>query len=142
MTDDLEIFVDAQEDDYPDALGEIRAGKKTSHWIWYVFPQLRGLGRSARSELFGIEGAAEAQAYLSHPVLGPRLVEISTALRDHKGITAQQILGEVDAKKVQSSMTLFAAQPGADPIFAEVLATFYDGQPCGLTTEMLAAEAR
>ena len=122
----LKRFIKAQERDYAAALAEIRSGFKTSHWIWYVFPQLRGLGMSSMSEFYGIAGLEEAKAYLAHPVLGARLREISTALLAHAGQAAWAILGEIDAMKVRSSMTLFdAVEP--DSVFSQVLDAFYGG---------------
>lgn len=107
---DLQRFVEAQDEGstYERALGELRAGRKTSHWMWFVFPQIAGLGQSAMSQRYAIESLEEAQAYLDHPVLGPRLVECAQALLAHEGLTAREILGEIDAVKLRSSMTLFA----------------------------------
>ncbi len=109
MKYDLQRFIDAQERDYATALAEIKAGRKQSHWIWYIFPQLKGLGRSYHSNLYGIESRAEAEAYLAHPVLGARLREITDALLSHEDKSAVQIFGWLDAMKVRSSMTLFDA---------------------------------
>ncbi|MGN6216556.1 MAG: DUF1810 domain-containing protein [Solirubrobacterales bacterium] len=106
----LRRFVEAQDQGgtYARALAELRAGRKTSHWIWFVFPQIAGLGQSAMSQRYAIGSMEEAQAYLEHPVLGPRLVECARALLGHEGLSARQILGEIDAVKLRSSMTLFA----------------------------------
>ncbi|MGR3463875.1 DUF1810 domain-containing protein [Limimaricola sp.] len=123
----LDRFIDAQKDSYATALSEIAAGRKRSHWMWYIWPQLRGLGRSPMAQQYGIADAEEARAYLAHPVLGPRLVEISRAMLAHRGRAPEDILGGIDALKLRSSATLFAAQPGADPVFAELLDAFYDG---------------
>jgi uncharacterized protein (DUF1810 family) len=123
----LDRFVEAQEGSYATALSEIEAGRKRSHWMWYVWPQIRGLGHSPMAQHYGIADAEEARAYLAHPVLGPRLVEISRAMLAHKGRVAEDILGGIDALKLRSSATLFAAQPGADPVFGEILDAFYDG---------------
>ena len=116
----LERFVEAQDQGgtYERALTELRAGRKTSHWMWFVFPQIAGLGQSAMSRRYAIESLDEAQAYLDHPVLGPRLVECAQALLDHDGLSAREILGEIDAVKLRSSMTLFsrAARPQTRPI--------------------------
>jgi len=123
----LRRFITAQEGDYRIALAEVRGGEKQSHWIWYVFPQLKGLGLSETSEYYGLAGLAEAKEYLADPVLGPRLREISNALLAHKGKTASEILGYPDDLKVCSSMTLFdAIEPNA--VFAEVLEAFYGGK--------------
>jgi uncharacterized protein (DUF1810 family) len=118
------------------ALAEIVAGQKDSHWMWFVFPQLRGLGRSSTALHYGLE-PEEAAAFLADPQLGSRLVKISRALMLHAGRrSARAIFGQVDALKLRSSMTLFAAVPGADPVFADVLAAFCDG-PCPQTLAML-----
>ena len=133
----LDRFVQAQEHAYASALAELRAGRKRSHWIWYVFPQLRGLGVSAMSENYGISGLAEARAYLAHPVLGPRLVECVEAMLAHAGTAAQTILGEVDALKFRSCLTLFAAADPVDPMFVQALQTFFGGQPDPRTGSLL-----
>ncbi|KRE33203.1 calpastatin [Mycobacterium sp. Soil538] len=133
---DLQRFVDAQAGVYPTVLAELRAGAKRSHWIWFVFPQLRGLGHSATAQRFGLGSLAEAQAYLAHPVLGPRLQECARLLVAHRGRTARQILGYPDDLKVRSSMTLFARAGGA-PFLAEVLDAFYDGEPDPATLRLL-----
>lgn len=127
---DLERFVKAQDsswDGYADALSEIKAGRKVGHWIWYIFPQLRGLGYSYNSKYFGIADKSEAEKYLQHPVLGERLREITKALLEHKGKNSQEILGGIDAMKVLSCMTLFDCISPGD-IFAEVLDAFYGGR--------------
>lgn len=133
---DLQRFVDAQSGVYSTVLAELRAGAKRSHWIWFVFPQLRGLGHSATAQRFGLGSLAEAQAYLAHPVLGPRLQECARLLAAHRGGTARQILGYPDDLKVRSSMTLFA-RAGDDPVFTEVLDAFYDGEPDDATLRLL-----
>lgn len=125
---DLKRFLVAQEAGrcgYQQALREIVAGRKLSHWIWYVFPQLKGLGRSANSRYYGLDGRREAEAYLADPVLGARLREISRALLSHAGTPARDILGGIDAVKVRSCMTLFDCIAPGD-VFAEVLDAFYD----------------
>lgn len=136
-TFNLQRFLDAQENDYADALREIKQGYKQSHWIWFIFPQMRGLGRSAMAEYFGISSIEEARAYLDHPTLRARLIEISTALLQHKGkSTAYEILGTIDAIKVRSSMTLFDhIMPHA--IFADVLDAFYNSQRDELTLKFI-----
>lgn len=123
----LERFVEAQNGSYAIALSEIEAGRKRSHWMWYIWPQLKGLGHSPMAQHYGIADAAEARAYLAHPTLGPRLAEISRAMLAHRGRAPEEVLGGIDALKLRSSATLFAAQPGADPVFAEILDAFYDG---------------
>ena len=122
----LARFIEAQEGSYATALSEIEAGRKRSHWMWYIWPQLRGLGHSPMAQHYGIAGAAEPRAYLAHPILGPRLVEISHAMLTHEGRAPEDILGGIDALKLRSSATLFAAQPGADPVFARLIEAFYD----------------
>lgn len=133
---DLDRFVSAQEYDYPVALSEIKAGRKYSHWIWYIFPQLKGLGRSYNSDFYGLASVAEAKAYLDHPVLGARLREIVQALLLHRGKNPKEILGDIDASKVRSSMTLFDKVCPGD-IFARVLDEFYDGRRCNRTLRMI-----
>ena len=119
------------------ALRELRAGRKTGHWIWYEFPQLAGLGMSPMSRRFAISGLDEARAYLAHPVLRPRLVELCEALLIHRGRDATAILGPIDARKVRSSMTLFLRADPAEPAFRRVLDAFYDGEPDPRTDELL-----
>ena len=116
---------------------ELRAGQKRGHWIWYIFPQMRGLGHSPNSYTFGISGLEEAKAYLAHEVLGPRLREITEAVLMNQGIPADVLMGwEVDAMKLRSSMTLFDAASPND-IFDEVLEAFFDGSRCRLTLSRL-----
>ena len=133
---DLERFVCAQEHSYAQALSEIRAGRKYSHWIWYIFPQLKGLGRSWNSDYYGLDSLAEAASYLAHPALGSRLREITLALLEHSGKKPNDILGDIDATKVRSSMTLFDKVCPGD-IFARVLDEFYDGRSCNRTLHMI-----
>ena len=133
----LNRFLDAQERDYVDALEEIKQGYKQSHWIWFIFPQIRGLGRSSMAEYYGIISIEEARAYLENPTLKKRLIEISTALLQHKGkSTAYEILGTTDAMKVRSSMTLFD-QVMPNTIFAEVLDAFYNSERDEMTLELI-----
>lgn len=132
MTDEnnIERFVEAQEEvwtGYAVALAEIEQGRKMSHWIWYIFPQLRGLGHSRYSHLYGIANRKEAEDFLAHPVLGPRLREITEALLANTNKSAVAILGEIDAQKVKSCMTLFDCI-SPDDIFADVLDSFYNGE--------------
>jgi uncharacterized protein (DUF1810 family) len=134
---DLERFVAAQEGTWPAALAELRAGSKTSHWMWWVFPQLAALGRSGTAKAYGLESLAEAEAYLAHPVLGPRLVEAMRAMLGNRGRAPEEVLGEVDAMKLRSCATLFAALPGADPVFGEALAAFWGGKGDPLTEGLL-----
>ena len=132
----LSRFVQAQDRDYKTALAEIRNGRKMTHWIWYIFPQIEGLEHSCYSNLYGIRDISEARAYLSHPVLGKRLREITGELLKHGDLSAQEILGELDAKKVRSCMTLFD-RVSPDDVFAQVLNTFYGGTRCELTLEKM-----
>jgi uncharacterized protein (DUF1810 family) len=134
----LERFVAAQNTGgtYESAVGELRRGQKTSHWIWFIFPQIAGLGYSPNSRKFAISSLAEAQAYLRHPVLGPRLVECATLMTQAAG-TAEQILSGIDSQKLHSSMTLFQrAEPG-QPLFQKVLDQYFGGVPDAGTTQRL-----
>lgn len=136
----LERFLDAQERDYRGALAELRAGRKRSHWIWYVLPQLRGLGTSAMSTTYGIASPDEARAYLSHPVLGQRLRECVAAIALHRGRAIEAILGEIDAVKYRSCLTLFASvDPHRPSVFAQALADFYGGSEDRQTRRLLDA---
>lgn len=139
----LERFLEAQNSgwgSYEMALGEIKNGHKYSHWIWYVFPQIKGLGHSYNSEFYGISGIEEAEAYLSHELLGSRLREITDALLSHNDKTAQSILGDIDSMKVRSCMTLFDLVLPND-VFAKVLDTFYEGKRCEKTLWRLGRKA-
>src|SRR3954465_10721602 len=120
MAFDLERFVSAQQGIYRQALAELRQGRKQSHWMWFIFPQLAGLGRSATARLFGIASAAEARAYLADPLLGTRLRGGGAAVLGHAGTSAQSLLGPVDAIKLRSSMTLFEAVAEEPAPFAAV----------------------
>lgn len=135
----LRRFVDAQDqaNTYEHALDELRAGRKRSHWIWFVFPQIAGLGRSPMARTYAIASLAEARAYLDHPVLGPRLLECARALLAVADRSAVEILGEVDALKLRSSMTLFARAAPQEPLFREVLDRFYAGEPDRTTEQIL-----
>lgn len=123
----LNRFIEAQNRDYDIALAEIRAGKKASHWMWYIFPQLKGLGRSSTSEYYGLSGIKEAQAYLSDPILKARLIEITGAVLAHKDKSAEEIFGGIDAKKLRSCMTLFSTAAPDIPVFDAVLEQFFNG---------------
>jgi uncharacterized protein (DUF1810 family) len=129
----LQEFVDAQDKHWPQILGELRDGRKATHWIWYVFPQLATLGRSAMARQFGLSGIEEAGAYLAHPVLGPRLIETTALLMAHQGLDPVEILGPVDALKVRSCLTLFEAVPDAPELFSEALNSLYSGERCPAT---------
>ena len=135
--DDLERFVSAQKYDYETALKEIQSGRKRSHWMWYIFPQLRGLGRSDTAYYYGISGAEEAKAYLEHPVLGPRLVEISEALLDLEDRDAARIFGFPDDLKLRSCMTLFSAVSEEGSVFQQVLDAYYRGERDERTMQLL-----
>ena len=124
----LTRFLEAQEQDYAIALKEIRKGRKISHWMWYIFPQLQGLGRSHYAHFYGLSGLKEAQAYLQHPVLGKRLLEISQALLSLQDTSAYEVMGSPDDMKLKSSMTLFVVLPETDTIFEKVLQKFYKGK--------------
>ncbi len=133
----LERFLQAQEGDYAAALAEIRAGRKRSHWIWYIFPQLKGLGRSMTAEYYGIRDLAEAREYLAHPVLRQRLIEISEALLGLPSNDADEVMGFPDNLKLRSSMTLFALADPSCPVFRQVLDKFFGGRPDERTKELL-----
>ncbi|MBR5529070.1 MAG: DUF1810 domain-containing protein [Oscillospiraceae bacterium] len=139
---ELERFLRAQEDMYHRALAELREGEKRSHWIWYIFPQLQGLGSSAMAQLYGIRDLAEARAYLAHPVLGERLITCCEALLVHKDKTAEEILGAVDALKLRSSMTLFALVSEENSVFYKMLEQFYEGQKDPITLAGLGLSAK
>jgi len=136
---DLDRFVDAQSADYTQALAELRAGAKRSHWMWYVFPQFAGLGRSAMAQRFAIRSLAEARDYMRHPVLGPRLVESAQVLLDVQGRSAEEILGSVDALKLRSSATLFARVTSAGSVFHRILDRYYGSAPDPRTLELIEA---
>lgn len=127
---DLQRFKNTQEQSYAgyqEALQEIRNGCKVGHWIWYIFPQVKGLGRSSMSDYYGLQGLQEAEAYMEDPLLRERLTEITTALLQVEGKSAVEILGDIDAKKVRSCMTLFAEAAPQEPVFMEVLEKYYQG---------------
>ena len=134
---DLERFTAAQAGVYLTALAEVRSGRKASHWMWFVFPQLAGLGGSPMAQRYAIGDLAEAQAYLDHPVLGPRLREISRAAIDGGETSARRLFGSPDDLKLRSSMTLFATAAPNEPVFAAVLDRFFDGAPDPLTLDLL-----
>ena len=137
---DLQRFVDAQDSGgtYDAVLAELRAGAKRGHWMWFVLPQLAGLGRSATAQHYAISGLAEARAYLAHPVLGPRLRECAAALAELDTADPVAVLGGVDAQKLRSSMTLFAAAAPDEPVFTRVLDHYFGGAEDPGTTRLLA----
>lgn len=140
---DLERFVAAQDDGvYEEARDELRRGRKTTHWIWFVFPQIAGLGQSSTSRRFAISSLDEACAYLLHPVLGRRLVECAEIVAGTRGRTAEQIFGGVDAVKLRSSMTLFLRAVSDEPVFRVVLDRYFDGTPDPATDALLARDDR
>jgi uncharacterized protein (DUF1810 family) len=140
----LSRFVQAQEDDYEQALAEIRSGRKRSHWMWYIFPQIDGLGFSSTSRLYSIKSIAEAEAYLSHPVLGPRLVECAEATLRVEGRSAFEIFGSTDEMKLRSCATLFACVAPAGSVFDRLIDKYFQGQRDGKTLRLLgiATEAK
>jgi uncharacterized protein (DUF1810 family) len=134
---DLKRFVEAQKDTYASALAELQAGRKRTHWIWFIFPQIAGLGRSEYSIYYSIKNALEARAYLEHPTLGPRLLECAQALLAWEERSALEILGSPDDLKFRSCMTLFANVSGPGSVFARVLEKYFDGQPDRKTLDLL-----
>lgn len=134
---DLQRFVDAQAPVWDDVLAELRRAKKRTHWMWFVFPQLAALGRSGTAKFYGIGGADEARAYLSHPVLGARLHECCALLLRANGVSAQDIFGEIDAMKLRSCLTLFEAVSPQTPVFGKCLDRYFAGERDALTTELL-----
>ena len=132
-------FVVAQEPVYAQALSELRRGRKESHWMWFIFPQLGGLGRSPTARFYGIDGRNEATAYLRHPLLGPRLLECTEALLAHPKRSAEQIFGPVDTMKFRSSMTLFEAVAEEPRTFGAALDLFYEGVHDQQTLRLLAS---
>jgi len=139
---DLNRFVRAQDfgRTYDQALAELRDGRKRTHWMWFIFPQIAGLGRSSTAAEFAISSLDEARAYLGHPVLGPRLLECCSAVLSADGGRAEAIFGGIDAIKLRSSMTLFLRAAPDQPAFADVLEAFFAGQPDPATDNLLAAQ--
>lgn len=135
----LSRFVEAQTATYGTALAELRRGEKTSHWMWFVFPQIAGLGRSPTAQLYAIADLAEARAYLAHPVLGPRLVEAVEAINALPGRDAHAVFGSPDDMKLRSSLTLFRAADPREPVFQQALDKYFAGDADPLTLERLAA---
>jgi uncharacterized protein (DUF1810 family) len=136
---DLQRFVAAQEagGTYRRAAAELRNGRKASHWMWFIFPQIAGLGFSPAAQTYAISGLEEARAYLAHPVLGARLIECAAILAGLAGRTAEQVLGEVDALKLRSSMTLVLHAAPGEPVFGQVLDQYYDGRPDPATEQRI-----
>ena len=138
-TQGLERFIEAQQPDYTTACQELAAGRKRSHWMWFIFPQLRGLGRSAMAERYGIASAAEAAAYWRHPLLGPRLKACTELMLANKDPSAHGILGSPDDMKFHSCMTLFAQATPDESVFGQALLRFFGGRPDERTLALLAA---
>ncbi|HEY2575217.1 MAG TPA: DUF1810 domain-containing protein [Streptosporangiaceae bacterium] len=141
MTDSyrLERFVTAQDADgtFQHAVAELQAGRKRGHWMWFIFPQIAGLGQSSMSREFAISSLAEAQAYLRHPVLGPRLTQCAQLVSSIDGKTAAEIFGAVDAMKLRSCMTLFMSAAPDEPAFRSILGKYFDGSPDENTISLL-----
>jgi uncharacterized protein (DUF1810 family) len=137
VSDDLERFVTAQEPVYDGVVAELRRGRKSSHWMWFIFPQLAGLGRSEMSRLYAIRSLDEARAYLAHPVLGARLRECCDLVLAEDAGSAEAIFGPVDATKLRSSMTLFHRAAPADPIFRDVLERYFRAEPDPATDALI-----
>jgi len=137
--DSLQRFLDAQAPVYDEVRAELRAGRKQSHWMWFIFPQLRGLGHSGMAQHYGIAGRAEALAYVQHPVLGARLQECMALLLAQRDLSAEDILGGIDALKLRSCATLFAEVAPQEPVFAQVLQQFYAGVQDQCTLALLSS---
>ena len=133
----LDRFLDAQRGDYAAALAEVRRGRKTSHWMWYIFPQIAGLGQSSTARYYSIRDLEEAREYYAHPVLGQRLREISGVLLELRGSDPVAVFGGIDSMKLKSSMTLFALAAPDDPLFQQVLDKYYGGEQDVLTLRIL-----
>lgn len=134
---ELDKFISAQDRDYARALEEIRSGRKRTHWMWYIFPQLQGLGFSSTAQYYGIRDLEQAMDYMAHPVLGPRLVEISRALLELESSNPSSVMGCPDDLKLCSCMTLFELAAPGEPVFAAVLEKFYRGRRDRLTLDLL-----
>jgi len=134
---DLKRFTEAQENDFETALAEIKRGRKQSHWMWYIFPQIAGLGFSQMSKFYAIKDRGEAESYLAHSILGKRLIEISNALLEVEGKTANQIFGSPDDVKLKSSMTLFGALDETNPVFRKVLDKYFGGAKDERTLQLI-----
>ena len=139
---DLERFARAQERDYKIALSEVKNGRKQSHWMWYIFPQIQGLGFSETSKFYAIKNIEEAEEFLKHPVLGKRLIAICNELLGLETGNANKIFGSPDDVKLKSSMTLFSSVPDADPVFGDVLKKFFNGIADDRTLRIIGQEQR
>ena len=140
MADDLDRFVTAQQPVYDQVLAELRRGRKESHWMWFIFPQIAGLGQSPMSVRFAIQTIEEARAYLAHPVLGPRLRECAGAVLAMKDPTAEDVFGPIDARKLRSCMTLFHRAEPAEPLFRRVLDAWFSGMSDDKTDMLLSTQ--
>jgi uncharacterized protein (DUF1810 family) len=141
MDNSLKRFTEAQEKVYATAFAEIQRGKKQSHWMWFIFPQIAGLGFSETSRFYAINDLKEADLFLKHPVLGPRLINISRQLLNLKTIDAHQVFGSPDDLKLQSSITLFSIAPATDPVFQRVLEKFFNGERDNKTLQIIAQKS-
>ena len=139
---DLNRFVEAQAESYADAIAELRAGRKETHWSWYVFPQIRGLGSSPTSVRYAISSLAEAVAYLNHAILGSRLRECVALMNLHQGLSANDVLGDIDARKFQSCLTLFTQAAPAEPIFKKALNKYFGGNLDAATMTILTRQQK
>ncbi|MFN0256794.1 DUF1810 domain-containing protein [Pedobacter ureilyticus] len=137
MEANLDRFIKAQEENYSEAIAEIRSGQKKSHWMWYVFPQLKGLGISETSNYYGLRNIDEANNFLHHPILGENLVRICKALEGINGKSAYEIFGTPDDLKLHSSLTLFSLVKETNPIFQQLINKYFDGKPDQLTLKLL-----
>ncbi len=137
----LQRFVEAQSRCYEQVCSELKAGCKTSHWMWFIFPQWKGLGQSPTASLYAIASRREAEAYLAHPVLGPRLIECTQLVNDVVGRTVEQIFGDPDNLKFRSSMTLFVSVAAENVVFLRALAKYFDGKPDQRTIDLLRRNA-
>ena len=140
-TFNLSRFVEAQRPVFSRVMDELRAGRKTSHWMWFVFPQLQGLGRSDMAGRFAISGLAEARAYLQHELLGPRLEACVAAVLQHRGVSAERIFGSPDDLKLRSCLTLFKSVPSSPAVYQQALEQFYSGEPDRKTLLLLGQSA-
>lgn len=133
----LKRFIEAQENNYQDAVMEVRSGKKKTHWMWYIFPQISGLGSSEISKFYAIKDLQEAQLFLQHPILGQRLIDISKVLSEIKDKSAHEIFGSPDDLKLKSCMTLFSSLKNAHPIFQRIIDQFFDGNKDDKTLQII-----
>jgi uncharacterized protein (DUF1810 family) len=133
----LNRFIKAQDESYDEIIRELKNGEKVTHWMWYVFPQIAGLGQSATEKFYAIQDPSEAQAYLDHPVLGKRLLECTKIVMSLRGKSALAIFGDIDAMKFRSSMTLFISVAGSDSVFQEAIEKYFEGKPDPKTLDIL-----